>query len=72
MPTRPVVRCDECGYEATVKTDVCLSCGERIQSRIKGGVKGLIRSIILIAIAIYILLSSFKVFGFSLVEICCG
>lgn len=64
---RPVTKCEECGYETTAKTDVCLACGERIRRRMKGGVRGLLRSVIFIAIAVYILLSAFKVFGFSLV-----
>ncbi len=66
MALQPVRRCEECGYETTAKTDICLSCGERIRRRAKGGVRGLLRSLILIAIAIYILLSAFKVFGLSL------
>ncbi len=66
MALQPVRKCEECGYETTAKTDICLSCGERIRRRAKGGVRGLLRSVILIAIAIYILLSTFKVFGFSL------
>ena len=66
MPLQPVRRCEECGYETTAKTDICLACGERIRGRMKGGVRGLLRSVILIAIAVYILLSAFKVFGFSL------
>lgn len=66
MSVSPVTRCGECGYETTAKTDICLSCGERLRGRMKGGVRGLLRSVILIAVAIYILLSAFKVFGFSL------
>lgn len=61
----PVTRCEECGYETTAKTDICLSCGESIRGRTKSGVRGLLRSLVLIAVAIYILLSAFKVFGFS-------
>ena len=72
MPLQPVRRCEECGYETTAKTDVCLACGESIRGKIKGGVRGLLRSVIFIAIAIYILLSTFKVFGFSLTVGCCG
>ena len=72
MALQPVRRCEECGYETTAKTDICLSCGERIRRRAKGGVRGLLRSLILIAIAIYILLSAFKVFGLSLAVGCCG
>ena len=66
MPLQPVRRCEECGYESTAKTDVCLACGERIRGKMKGGLRGFLRSIILLAIAVYILLSAFKVFGFSL------
>ena len=65
MSLQPVRRCEECGYETTAKTDICLSCGERMRRRAKGGVRGLLRSVMLIAIAVYILLSAFKVFGFS-------
>ena len=65
MSLQPVRRCEECGYETTAKTDICLSCGESMRRRAKGGVRGLLRSVILIAIAVYILLSAFKVFGFS-------
>ncbi len=64
MPMRPVRRCEECGYETTAKMDVCLSCGESMRRRSKGGVRGLLRSLILVAVAIYILLSAFQVFGF--------
>lgn len=64
MSLQPVRRCEECGYETTAKTDVCLSCGESMRRRVKGGIRGLLRSLILIAIAVYILLSAFKVFGY--------
>ncbi|MCY3986010.1 MAG: hypothetical protein OXF23_03080 [Candidatus Dadabacteria bacterium] len=72
MSLEPVRRCEECGYETTAKTDVCLSCGESLRPRAKGGVRGLIRSLILVAIALYILLSSFKVFGLLPGVRCCG
>ena len=72
MSLQPVRRCEECGYETTAKTDMCLSCGESMRRRMKGGIRGLLRSVILIAIAIYILLSTFKVFGLSLAVGCCG
>ena len=52
MSLQPVRRCEECGYETTAKTDICLSCGERMRRRVKGGIRGLLRSLILIAIAI--------------------
>ncbi len=65
MSLQPVIRCEECGYESTAKTEVCLACGERIRGRIKGGFRGILRSVMLVAIAIYILLETFKVFGFS-------
>ena len=71
MSLEPVKRCEECGYETTAKTDVCLSCGERIRGRGKGGIRGLLRSLILLGIAVYILLSAFQVFGFPGVG-CCG
>lgn len=64
MSLQSVRRCEECGYETTAKTDVCLSCGESMRRRMKGGIRGLLRSLILIAIAVYILLSAFKVFGY--------
>ena len=66
MSLQPVRRCEECGYETTAKTDVCFACGERIRGKMKGGLRGFLRSVILLAIAVYILLSAFKVFGFSL------
>ncbi len=72
MSLQPVRRCEECGYETTAKTDICLSCGESMRRRAKSGVRGLLRSVILIAVAIYILLSAFKVFGLSLAVGCCG
>ena len=72
MSLQPVRRCEECGYETTAKTDVCLSCGESMRRRMKGGVRGFLRSLILLAIAVYILLSAFKVFGLSLAVGCCG
>ncbi len=72
MSLQPVRRCEECGYETTAKTDICLSCGESMRRRMKGGIRGFLRSLILIVIAIYILLSAFKVFGLSLTVGCCG
>lgn len=72
MSLQPVRRCEECGYETTAKTDICLACGESMRRRGKGGVRGLLRSLILLVIAVYILLSAFKVFGLSLTVGCCG
>ena len=32
-----VTKCDECGYEISMKTDRCLNCGVKIGSKKKGG-----------------------------------
>lgn len=55
-------KCNECGYEISIKTDTCPNCGEPIGIKI-GGLKGLLSRIILLVMAAYILYSAIKVFG---------
>lgn len=64
MSFKPATSCDECGYESTMKTDICPGCGEKLRSR-GGGVRGLLRSVFFLLIAVYILFSAFKEFDFS-------
>ena len=62
MPKMHVTKCDECGYEISIKTDRCLNCGERIGIITKGGFKKYFSRIAFIVLAIYILLSALKAF----------
>lgn len=55
-------KCNECGYEISIKTDTCPNCGESIGIKI-GGLKGLLSRIILLVMAAYILYSAIKVFS---------
>jgi len=56
-----ITKCDYCGYEITMKTSTCPSCGEKIGIKI-GGIKGLTRRIILFLMALYIIYSAIKFF----------
>ncbi len=56
-----ITKCDNCGYEITMKTSTCPSCGEKIGIKI-GGIKGLTRRIILFLMAMYIIYSAVKFF----------
>jgi hypothetical protein len=56
-----LTKCDECGYEITMKTNTCPICGESI-SRAPSGFQRLIYRIILILLAIYIFLAAMKYF----------
>ena len=56
-----VTKCEECGYEISLKTDTCLNCGIRIGKIGKGGVRGFFRRSVFIIIAIYILLAALKI-----------
>ena len=56
-----VTKCEECGYEISLKTDTCLNCGVKIGKAKKGGRKSLFRRIVFIIIAIYILLAALKI-----------
>lgn len=54
-----VTKCDECGYEISIKTDTCPNCGDRI-TRTVSTVWTIIRRFILIMFAAYILISAIK------------
>ncbi len=55
-----LTKCEECGYEITVKTNTCINCGEKIGKLKPGRIKTFLRSIIYLLIAAYILLSALK------------
>jgi DNA-directed RNA polymerase subunit RPC12/RpoP len=55
-----LTKCEECGYEITVKTNTCINCGEKIGKLKPGRIKIFLRSIIYLLIAAYILLSALK------------
>ncbi len=55
-----LTKCEECGYEITVKTNTCINCGEKIGEPKPGIIKVFMRRIIFIIFAIYILLSALK------------
>lgn len=56
-----LTKCDECGYEITMKTNTCPICGEPIKRGI-GGFGRMIFRIILILLAIYVFLTAMKYF----------
>ncbi len=58
MSKMHLTKCEECGYEITMKTKTCLNCGERIGGITKSGYKGFIRKIFFILFAIYMLASA--------------
>ena len=55
----PITKCDECGYEISIKTDTCPNCGESIR-RGTSSFWIFIRRIILIIFALYIFLAALK------------
>ena len=54
-------KCNECGYEISIKTDTCPNCGEPMGIKL-GGFSGLLSRIILVLMAAYILYSAFELF----------
>ncbi|MFA9408456.1 MAG: hypothetical protein ACERKJ_06430 [Candidatus Dadabacteria bacterium] len=56
-----ITKCNDCGYEITMKTDTCPSCGERIGIKVVG-IKGLFSRIIFFIMAVYIIYSAVKIF----------
>ena len=56
-----LTKCEECGYEITVKSNTCLNCGEKIGKLKPGKLKTFMRGIVYILIAVYILLSALKI-----------
>ena len=56
-----ITKCDNCGFEISMKTDTCPSCGERIGIKV-GGSSGLVRRIIFFLMAVYIIYSAIKIF----------
>jgi len=60
MSRTPVAKCEECGYEITTTSRVCINCGEKIY-RYEGSIYSkLVKRIVFFAIAVYILLSALK------------
>lgn len=64
MTFEPETVCGECGYGGSMKTDMCPGCGEKIRRR-SGGFRGLLRSVLFLLIALYVLFSAFKEFDFG-------
>ncbi len=54
-----VTRCDECGYEISIKTDTCPNCGDSITRKV-GTVWTIVTRFVLIIFAIYIFISAIK------------
>jgi RNA polymerase subunit RPABC4/transcription elongation factor Spt4 len=57
-----VTRCDECGYEISIKTDTCPNCGDSITRKVST-VWNIIIRFMLIIFAIYIFISAIKYLG---------
>ncbi|MGB2691402.1 MAG: hypothetical protein WBB48_05800 [Thermodesulfobacteriota bacterium] len=53
-------KCDNCGFEITMKTNTCPSCGEKIGTKLGG--KSLSSRIIFFLMAVYIIYSAIKIF----------
>lgn len=56
-----ITKCDNCGFEISMKTDTCPSCGERMGIKV-GGKKSLSSRIIFFLMAVYIIYSAIKIF----------
>jgi len=54
-----VTKCEECGYEISIKTDRCPNCGERIGVNIGGALK-FVRRLIFLLMTLYIVYTVFK------------
>lgn len=61
MSTTPVAKCEECGYEITTNSKVCINCGEKIYRPGEGRFKNIVKRVIFIVIAVYVLLSALKI-----------
>lgn len=61
MSTTPVARCEECGYEITSESKICINCGERIYKSGDSRFKNFVKRVIFLVIAAYILLSALKI-----------
>ena len=57
-----ITKCDECGYEISIRTDTCPNCGDSIIRKVST-IWTIIRRIVLIMFAIYIFLSAMKYFN---------
>lgn len=57
-------KCEECGFEISIKSNICLNCGERIHKPTSNKFVGIIKRIIFIIFALYMLLSGLNVFEF--------
>ncbi len=55
-----LTKCEECGYEISLKTDTCLNCGVNLKKNKKGGIRSLLRRIIIVIIVIQILITVLK------------
>lgn len=53
-----VTKCEECGFEISVKTDACFNCGEKLTQTKNSGVRGFLKKVALILFAVYMLLSA--------------
>lgn len=65
MSKMHLTKCEECGYEITMKTKNCLNCGERIGGLKKPGLKsfrGIVRAIFFILFAAYMLFTALQGF----------
>lgn len=61
MSTTPVAKCEECGYEMTTTSSVCINCGAKIYRPGEGRFKNIVKRVIFIIIAVYVLLSALKI-----------
>ncbi len=57
-----VIKCEECGFEISMKTSTCFNCGEKLTKAGKSRIMGFFRRVAFILFAIYILLTALKIF----------
>jgi anaerobic ribonucleoside-triphosphate reductase len=61
MTTTPVAKCEECGYEITTDSKICINCGEKIHRAGGSSFQNLVKRVIFLIIAAYILLSALNI-----------
>ena len=57
-------KCEECGFEISIKSKICLNCGEKIYKIGSNRIGNIIKRIVFIILAIYMLLSGLNLLDF--------
>lgn len=56
-----ITKCEYCGFEISMKTDICPSCGEKLGIKLRGGNR-LTTRIIFFLMALYVIYEAVKFF----------